>query len=448
MLENSFAILFFLKKTKRETPHRFIYLRVTVDGIAKEISIKKKWNVSRWDQKRGRARDNKEDAKVLNFYLDSLESKIMMFRAKMVTENKIIYAIDIINHIKGTDRKKNYVLIEFQKHNDEIEALIPSEYAAGTLERYKTAKSHLEEFINHTYKREDITFHELNYEFISEYAIYLKTVRKCSHNTTLKYISNFKKIVLRAVAKGIINSDPFIQFKSRKVKLNKRPLSWEELKRIETKEITNERLAVVRDVFVFQCYTGLAYIDVFSLKRSDIKKDANGELWIISNRQKTNSVSDVPLLPKAIQILDKYRHHPFCKTSNLALPVKSNQKMNGYLKEISAICGIDNELTTHKARRTFGSTVTLNMGVPIHVVKEMLGHHSVKQTEEYAITESKTISREMKLLQKRLAKEKRGNTKEFKYLSDDILNSNKNDALGKLRKLEQEIQRIKEEITD
>src|SRR5690606_21306012 len=181
----------------------------------------------------------------------------------------------------------------------------------------------------------------------------------------------------------------------------------------------SNRLSVIRDIFVFQCYTGLAYIDVFNLKSSMISKGVDGKLWIISERVKTESKFSVPLLPQAIRIIEKYKDDPICRQRGSVLPVKSNQKMNAYLKEIAAICNIKSELTTHKARRTFGSTVTLNNGVLIHVVKEMLGHHSVKQTEEYAITESKTISREMKLLQKRLAKEKPNNTGEFKYLSEE-----------------------------
>ena len=157
----------------------------------------------------------------------------------------------------------------------------------------------------------------------------------------------------------------------------------------------------MRDIFVFQCYTGLAYIDALNLKSQDIKSGIDGEKWIISQRQKTKKEINIPLLPKALEIIERYQDHPICKKRDSVLPVNSNQKMNAYLKEISDLCDVDS-LNTHKARRTFASTVTLGNDVPIHVVKEMLGHHSVQQTEVYAITEQQAVGREMQKLKKRL----------------------------------------------
>ena len=160
----------------------------------------------------------------------------------------------------------------------------------------------------------------------------------------------------------------------------------------------------MRDVFVFQCYTGLAYIDAYQLKKTDIKEGIDGNLWIMSERQKTNSTTNVPLLPQALEIVEKYKEHPLCVQRKSVLPVSSNQKMNEYLKEVAVLCGFPFTLNTHIARRTFGSTVTLNNNVPINVVKELLGHASVKQTEAYAMTEQATIGREMSILNKKLNK--------------------------------------------
>lgn len=249
-----------------------------------------------------------------------------------------------------------------------------------------------------------MSFSDLNYEFVKDYEFYLKTIRKCSNNTALKYISNFKKIVLRAIDKEIIPIDPFKRFKGKKNKVMKKPLSGPELSLLESHTFTTERLSTVRDIFVFQCYTGLAYIDAFNLKKSDIKVGIDGERWIMAARQKTGSPINVPLLPKAVAIMEKNQDHPICIKRSSVLPVTSNQKMNEYLKEIAILCGLDCTLNTHKARRTFGSTVTLNNDVPIHVVKELLGHHSVKQTEEYALTEQEVIGREMQELKHRLNK--------------------------------------------
>lgn len=405
MIEKSFGLMFFLKTPEKKENLRVLYLRITVDGVSKETSTKRKWDVTRWSQKAGRAIGSKEDAKSLNYYIDSISTRIWNYRTGLINHDHTITAEKILDFIKGKNVSKAKVLEEFQAYNSEILALVDKkEYALGTYERYVTARSHVAKFIKFKYNREDLEFRELNYDFVKDYELYLKVVRNCSNNTALKYISNFKTIILRAIAKDIIVKDPFKLFKRKKIKFNKHPLSTAELNRLENKVFSSERLSIIRDIFVFQCYTGLAYIDAFQLKTSDIKEGIDGSLWIMSSRQKTDSKTDIPLLPKAIDIMEKYKDHPLCIARGAVLPVKSNQKMNEYLKEIAILCDLDSTLNTHKARRTFGSTVTLKNGVPIHIVKEMMGHQSVKQTEEYAITEQESIGVEMKQLKEKLSK--------------------------------------------
>lgn len=406
MLESSFGLTFFLRTPRRKTNIRSIYLRITVDGIPKETSTKYTWDINRWDQKTERATGSKEDARILNNLLDSITMKVQKRKADLIYAEETITSQKLIDYVRGKAASRAKVLEEFQIHNDEIKALVPKEYSPGTLERFTTAKSHVTDFIRFKYRTEDIEFRELNFQFVKDYEFYLKTVKGCSNNTTLKYIANFKKIVLRAVAKEIIPSDPFKLFKGKKTKTNKKPLTREDLLKIERHTFSTPRLRLVRDIFVFQCYTGLAYIDVFNLKRTDIKTGIDGEPWIMIERKKTGSETNVPLLPQALEIMDRYKFDPLCEKRGAVLPVKSNQKMNAYLKEIADVCGIDCELNTHKARRTFASTVTLANNVPIHVVKEMLGHHSIQQTEEYAITEKQSISREMRGLRDKLSVER------------------------------------------
>lgn len=336
----------------------------------------------------------------------------------MIYNERTITSQKIMDFVQGKITPKVKELEEFQLHNDEIKALIPQEYAEGTWVRFETTKAHIERFIRFKYNVDDLEFRELNYEFVTDLNFYLRTEKKCSNNTALKYITIFKKIVLRAIDKEIIAVDPFRRFKARKTKLIKKPLGKEDLLNLENHAFSTERLSVVRDIFIFQCYTGLAYIDAFNLKKEDIKTGVDGKLWIISERQKTGSPVNVPLLPKAIELIEKYKNHSTCLNRGTVLPVTSNQKMNEYLKEVATLSGLSCTLNTHKARRTFGSTVTLNNDVPIHVVKEMLGHHSIKQTEEYALTEQLTISKEMDLLKVRL----NPNAQRKTVTQDDILN--------------------------
>ena len=460
MLEQSAGITFFLKTPKNKSNIRYVYLRITIDGIPKETSTKRNWNVNRWDQKAERAIGSKEDARTLNFFLDSLTSRINQQRTDLMNNGITITAERLMDFVQGKTISKAKVLEEFQSHNDEMLALVPKgEYAEGTHERFVTARLHVKDFIRFKYNRDDIEFRELNYEFIKDFEFYLKTVRNCNNNTTLKYIANFKKIVLRAIAKEIIPSDPFKLFKRKWTKPNKKPLTRAELHALEVKKFSTERLSVVRDIFVFQCYTGLAYIDAFQLKKTDIKRGDDGGLWIMSSRQKSRSKTDIPLLPQAITIMERYKDDEVCISRGSVLPVKSNQKMNEYLKEIATLCGIESGLNTHKARRTFGSTVTLNNGVPIHVVKEMLGHHSMRQTEEYAITEQNSISQEMQQLGRKL--NPKGNTvqtenaqqiierleREFLFLkqvnSDKTTMAQNDDLIKDLLSLEKRLNQIK-----
>lgn len=403
MLAGNFSISFFLKTPRFDRPERYIYLRIIVDGKPAEVSISRKCLLSRWNQNRQRMTGDDETAQTLNHFLDLIVNRIHQFRNELFFNKQAITSKKLIDHVTGRDNSSAKVIKQFQEHNDEMLALVKSgNYAFGTYERFEISKKHLQEFLQYRYQIDEIDFRDITLEFIKNYEFYLKTVKNISNNTALKYITNFKKIVLIGIDLEIILHNPFKRFKTRKIKLFKQPLTREELFKIEHHNFDLPRLSLVRDIFVFQCYTGLAYADTFNLKRSNVRVGIDGELWLISERQKTGRPINVPLLPKAHEILERYRKHPQCLKKDSLLPISSNQKMNAYLKEIADLCGVNSALTTHKARRTFASTVTLANDVPIHIVKEMLGHHSIQQTEEYAVTEQQAIGREMQRLRRRL----------------------------------------------
>jgi len=458
MIESSYGLNFYLKTHHKGSDLRYIYLRITVDGIQRETSTKRKWEGSRWNQKIERATGTKEDSKAVNYFLDSIKRKVEDYKIQLINLNAPITSKKLIDFILGNTEANTKVLQEFQKHNDEIFALVSKgEYSKGTHERYVTARSHVEQFIKLKYKVDDLEFRQLNYEFIKDYDFFLRTIRNCQNNSTVKYIANFKKIVYRAISKDIITTDPFKSFKNKKIIVKKTPLSSHELSILEKKKFDSDRLNEVRDIFVFQCYTGLSYIDVKQLSNDEIKTGIDNKQWIISSRQKTGSATTIPLLAKAIEILERYKHHKLCIKRNLLLPVKSNQKMNEYLKEIATLCNINDNLTTHKARRTFGSTVTLNNGVPMHVVKEMLGHQSIKQTEEYALTEQSTISREMQILENKISSEANDDQhdpismlenieKEISLLKVKIKTKENSNILSQLNKYQKKIEKIKKKL--
>ena len=221
----------------------------------------------------------------------------------------------------------------------------------------------------------------------------------------MKYISTVKTVLKESMRKKWLRYDPFVEFKTPQKEVEIIPLTKEDLAAIKNKSFTIKRLDNVRDIFLFCCHTGLAYVDIYNLRRSQIVIGIDQEKWLITNRQKTGTPTRVPLLPTALEIMDKYNDHPKCRESGHVLPVLTNQKMNAYLKEIADTCGIEKKLTFHIARHTFATTITLSNGVPIETVSKMLGHKSLKQTQHYAKIIDIKVSHDMEKLRKKLAKE-------------------------------------------
>jgi site-specific recombinase XerD len=403
MLEKSFSLLFYLKKPKNYLKGMMpIYLRITVDGIPKEISTGRQCDPIRWNINAGRCIGTKEDAKSLNAYLDTLQTKVYEVRRQLLEKNESITAERLRNTLKGTNETARMLMKIFQQHNDELKSLVGKDFSAATLERYKTSFDHTRSFMEWKYGVTDLDIKKLDYEFVSQYEFWLKSVRNCNHNTSIKYISNFRKIVNRCIRNGWLDRDPFVGFKMTKREVIPEFLTEHELNIIATKKFNSERLKQIRDVFLFCCYTGLAFADVEKLKPAEIAIGIDGSKWIFTNRQKTDTLSRIPLLPVAIDILEKYKGHPSRVNSEKVLPVLSNQKYNDYLKEIAGICGINKKMTSHTARHTFATTVTLSNGVPMESVSKMLGHKNLKTTQHYAKVLDKKLSEDMNILRNKI----------------------------------------------
>src|SRR5688572_28769778 len=403
MLEKTFSLLFYLKKPKNYLKGIMpIYLRITVDGIPKEISTGRQCDPDRWNANTGRCNGTKEDAKSLNAFLDILQTKVYEVRRKLLEKNENITAERLKNTLKGTDGTVRMLMKIFQQHNDEVKSLVGKDFASGTLERYKTSYDHTKSFMDWKYGVSDLDIKKLDFEFVSQYEFWLKSIRNCNHNTSIKYISNFRKIVNRCIRNGWLDRDPFVGFKMTKKEVVPEFLTEHEIKIIVKKKFASDRLNEVRDVFIFCCYTGLAFVDVEKLRSSEIGIGIDGGKWIFTNRQKTETLSRIPLLPVAIDILERYKNHHGCVNSGKVLPVLSNQKYNDYLKEIANICGINKKFTTHTARHTFATTITLSNGVPMESVSKMLGHKNIKTTQHYAKVLDKKLSEDMNTLRNKM----------------------------------------------
>jgi site-specific recombinase XerD len=404
-MQNSFSILFYLKKPKAYSSGPVpIYLRITVNGKRSEISISREINPDKWNSEAGRVIGNNENTKALNVYLDTLKNKVYDAQRKLIDAGEIITAENLKNKFTGNSEKPRNLIPIFQDHNRKIAALVNTEYAPNTIKRYETSLKHTIEFLKWKFNLSDIDIRKVDHAFIAEYEFYLRSVCKCNNNSAVKYIRNFGKVIRICLANNWIDKNPFANYKTKVREVERVFLNEEEIQAITSKEFAMERVNQVRDIFLFCCYTGLAYIDVQQLTQNNINLGIDGERWIFTNRQKTDTRTNIPLLPPAEEILNKYKQHPQCLNQDRVLPVLSNQKMNSYLKEIADACGIKKELTFHIARHTFATTVTLTNGVSIESVSKMLGHKNMRTTQHYAKILDKKVSDDMKLLRERLNK--------------------------------------------
>jgi len=401
------SILFYAKRAKTTADGLLpIYIRVTVDGERIELSTKRYTSPDKWSVEGNRMKGTSAEAKAVNAYLDALKAKVYEYQQQLIREDEEVNAENMRNKILGIEKRKHMLVAIFKQHNDEIKALIGKDYAPATHIRYETSLKHTVHYLQWKYKISDIDIRKIDHEFITGYEFYLKSVCKCCQNTTSKYIKNFGKIIRICLANGWIERNPFINYKSKIIEVERVFLSIEEIEILLNKEFAMERLNQVKDIFLFSCFTGLAYADVKKLSPRNIGLGIDGERWIFINRTKTDTRSNIPILPIAATILEKYRNHPQVVMKGKLLPVLSNQKMNAYLKEIADLCGINKELTFHIARHTFATTVTLSNGVPIESVSKMLGHKNLKTTQHYAKILDLKVSNDMQVLKAKFENKK------------------------------------------
>lgn len=383
-----------------------IYIRITVNGQRLEFSTKKFVEAAKWSAEQSKMKGSSDEACSINSYLDLLKSKIFDIQMELVHKNQPLSIELFKNKLSGVEERPRLLIPIFQDHNNKVKSLVGQEFAAGTLERYETSLKHTQAFIQWKYFTPDIDIRSIDHAFITEYEYWLRSVRKCANNTAVKYIKNFKKIVKLCLANGWLEKDPFVNYKSKIRDVERAFLTEEEINTIYEKKFITERLIQVRDIFVFSCFTGLAYIDVKKLTQENISIGIDGHKWIYTHRQKTETASRIPLLEIPAAIIEKYAAHPQCVNEKKLLPVMSNQKVNAYLKEIADVCGINKELTFHIARHTFATTVTLTNGVPIESVSKMLGHKSLRTTQHYAKILDKKVSDDMQTLRDKFSNQK------------------------------------------
>ena len=403
-MKTKILVLYFLRKSKVNAQGQMpIYQRITINKERFDISSGLFIEEDKWLSEAGKIKGNTEEARIINGQLEMLRATIYETEKKLFMNQVPITFESFKNEYQGKRERERMLIPIFEEHNRKIKELVGYEYAPGTLERYQTSLKHTKNFLLWKYNITDINIEKIDHAFITEYEFYLRSERKCANNSAVKYVKNFHKIINQCLANGWLKRDPFVNYKAKVKEVIREFLTEKEVEDIINKEFVSERLELVRDIFVFSCFTGLAYIDVKQLTKDNISLGIDGDKWIFKNRQKTDTASKIPLLSMAQEIIDKYADHPVCKNENRLLPILTNQKMNAYLKEIADVCKIKKELTFHIARHTFATTITLSNGVPLETVSKMLGHTNLKTTQHYAKILDKKISEDMQILKSKFS---------------------------------------------
>lgn len=401
--KSTFAIIFVLQKGKaREDGTAPIVAHITVNHEMVHFATRMYIHPDRWLPKDYRTAGKSREEKQINDALDELRVLIRRRYDQMLRGEETITAAMLKNAITGLDQSASTLLGVCDRFiEDYTDLLRTKQCCRETYLRYLLTRNRLEEFMRNRYRMPDIPVKEIQPRFAAEFDRWLRITYQLTNNSTMKLMRQLKTMLRVGHLNGWSKSDPLAGYKIHFEKVDRGYLTDAELSRLESKVFTTRRLEVIRDLFLFSCYTGLAYIDLKNLSSDMLQRWPDGNLWIDTKRQKTNIPVHVRLLETPLRLIEKYKG-PVRGKSRLLFPVPSNQKVNSYLKEIADLCGIDKDLTFHMARHTFATTVTLANGVPIETVSKMLGHTNIQTTQIYARVIDTKINNDMEALARKL----------------------------------------------
>lgn len=398
----TFGVHFVLRPNKNKTDG-LVYVRITVGSKRIEISLKKTIQKVNWNKVRGMAKGASSEIKNFNNYLNQVRFKLTeAFHELQINDQEI--TVERVKSLFLGEEKEHTLFEIFEYHNTTQKGIL----VYGTLKNYYTTIKYLKLFLEAQYKRSDINLSKINYKFIVDFETYLRDFKPnddpqpIGNNGIMKHQQRLKKVLNLGVKMEWTKRNPFDAYELKFKKFERGYLTLDELLKIENKNFEIERLQLIKDLFIFSCYTGLSYIDAMNLTPTDLCTGIDGQIWINTQREKTQIPIRVPLLPIAYEIVEKYKIKPKAISRGGIFPLISNQKLNSYLKEIGDLCQIKKNLTFHLARHTFATTVTLSNGAPIESVSSMLGHASNRTTQIYAKVVEKKVSQDMADLRNKL----------------------------------------------
>jgi site-specific recombinase XerD len=397
----------FYPKLKSGTEENYaLYMRMILSGKRTEVCLNYELRRETWDFKEQGMKGKHPDKGYVINLTNQYRQKALLTYQQMIQRGIPCDVLTVRERVTGDSKNEiafnPTILSLFDKFINRKKSLSGANNSKATIQKYGRTQAHVKGCLKEFYSVEDMACNKVDLQFVENFELYLKTTGKCEHNAAMKHMQLFKTNYKTALAHGWAEKDPFQKFKISMREVVRDYLSEKELQTLIDLKLPPNKLPNVRDLFVFCCFTGLAYIDLRNLAVKNIYKE-NGKYWIRTRRQKTNVKSNIPLLKVPLRLLKKYL--PKFETSEpdkKIFRVISNQKMNAYLKDLADLCGIRKCLTFHIARHTFATTVTLNNGVPIESVSSMLGHKHITTTQHYAKLLDKKLGADMHALSQKI----------------------------------------------
>lgn len=379
-----------------------ILLRITINGQQVATTVHHRIKPKFWDKDKGMPLKKAANEELIS-YLETIRHRAVHAYNELLMEHEVVTPQMVRDTLFGfhTSGSQQMLLKIWSEHNELLKPMIGKDCSYSLWQKHNTTLNYFKAFLKSKLRMDDMHVKLLRLDAVERFYMFLRNDSGLAHNTCLKHMQMFKKIVIRAQKNGWLRIDPFDGFSMRMEERRRSFLTPEELEAIERHHFSIPRMQLVRDLFLFSCYTGFAYIDVANLTKSNLDRTPDGLWWLRKPRQKTKLNSQVPVLKPAMEIIKRYAQVDRMGAEDKLFNVISNQKLNAYLKEMADICGIEKNLTFHVARHTFATTVILQNGVSVEALSRMMGHRDIKTTQHYARIVDRKLAEEMRGLSTR-----------------------------------------------
>ena len=396
-MKSTFSTIFYCKKqVVKNDGTSPIMGRITIDGTQTQFSCKLTINPKIWDAKTGRATGRSTMALETNRMLDKIRVKLNGHYQEIMDRDNYVTAEKVKNAFLGLEHRQYTLLKVFERYNEDYEKL----YEAGmksksSLSKYQTVYKHLKEFIYQRYHLSDIALKELTPAFITDFDMFLRVDLHCCNNTVWIYTCPLRTMVSIAINNGWLVRDPFCDYEIQKEDTERGWLTREEINLLMNGKLKNAKQELVRDLFLFCCFTGLSFTDMRNLSTENLRTYFDDHLWIYMHRQKTGVQSNIRLLDIPLQIIEKYKG---LGKGDKVFPVPAYMTCLYGINAVAKRCGITKRLTWHLARHTMATEICLTNNVPIETGSSILGHKNIKTTQIYAKITKEKLNKDMENL--------------------------------------------------